>query len=44
MYMVYLSTMCEPGVQGGRKRMWDPLELALKIAMNCHVGAESQIL
>lgn len=29
---------CIPGVQGGCKRGWDPINLELWTIVNCHVG------
>lgn len=31
--------MCVPGIQGGQKRLLDPLELELLLVVSNHVGA-----
>lgn len=45
MYMALLPEcmfviMLMPGLHGGQKRAWDPLELQVKKTVNHHVGAE----
>lgn len=34
-----MCTACVPGVLRDEKRVWDALELELKMAVNSHVGA-----
>lgn len=35
--------LCAPCALGPRKRVLEPLELYLQLAIGCHVGAENQI-
>ena len=39
---VCLCTTCVPGDCGGQKKVLGFLELELKMAVNCHVGAGNQ--
>ena len=40
---IFLCIMCMPAVQGGHKRISDPLGLELEMNVSCHVRAASAL-